>query len=129
VITNPKFVNIYVRDPQAALEFYTEKLGFELQTDQPMGPPGESTPRWIEVRPPGAQTYLVLFTPDGMETRVGGFSSVWFDCDDLDTTFKDLQAKGVEITTEPQVADWDPNQRWAQFQDPDGNVFGLSQRD
>ena len=38
MITHVKFVGIPVRDQQRALEFYTEKLGFAIATDQPMGP-------------------------------------------------------------------------------------------
>ena len=46
MITQLKFVGIPVSDQDRALAFYTEKLGFEISTDQPMGP-GK---RWIELR-------------------------------------------------------------------------------
>lgn len=54
---------------------------------------------------------------------------MWFDCDDLDATFADLKAKGVEFPVEPETVPWDPdsNSRWAQFADPDGNL-GLSEQ-
>jgi catechol 2,3-dioxygenase-like lactoylglutathione lyase family enzyme len=58
MIRGIKFVSVPVRDQDAALEFYTAKLGFTIITDQPFG-----TQRWIELRIPGAETGLVLFTP------------------------------------------------------------------
>ena len=56
-----KFVSIPVRDQDRALAFWTEKMGLQIVTDKPMGP-GQ---RWIELKVPGAQTGLALFTPDG----------------------------------------------------------------
>ncbi len=125
MITSARFVNIAVRDQQRALDFYTGVLGFELLMDQPMGP-DEGAPRWIEVKPPKGDTYLVLFTPEGQEDQIGRFGPVWFQCDDLDDTYEDLRSKGVEFPVPPQVAPWDPSTRWAQFSDPDGNSFGVS---
>lgn len=132
MITNPRFVVLYVSDQQQALDFCTKMLGFEVQNDAPYS----EDARWIEVRPPGARTYLVLAAADPqvqamIRERRGPMAHVWFDCDDLDATFADLDAKGVEFPVEPQTAPWDPsgNTRWAQFADPDGNLYGLSQRD
>ncbi len=125
MITNPRFTTIYVRDQQRSLDFFTGPIGFTVRADQSMGP-GDDAPRWIEVSPPEGPTFLVLYLagPDE-ENRVGVFGSVWFDCDDLDATFADLSAKGVEFPVEPRAADWDPSARWAQFADPDGNTYGL----
>lgn len=131
MLTRPRFVALYVNDQQQALEFFTDTLGFELLTDAPYG----EDARWIEVRKPGAQTYLVLSKADPqvqsmIRERLGTMSPVWFDCDDLDATYADLRAKGVQFTVEPQPAPWDPsgNSRWAQFADPEGTLFGLSQQ-
>jgi uncharacterized glyoxalase superfamily protein PhnB len=127
VITNARFVSLSIRDQQKALEFFRDLLGFEVLVDQPMGEE-QGGPRWIEVCPPDGQTHVVLFAPDEQQDRVGGFSNVWFDCDDLDRTYQELSARGVEFPVPPSVADWDPSSRWAQFKDPDGNLYGLSQR-
>ena len=54
-----KFVSIPVRDQEQALAFYTEKLGFQILTDQPF----DAKQRWIELRIPGSETKVVLFTP------------------------------------------------------------------
>jgi catechol 2,3-dioxygenase-like lactoylglutathione lyase family enzyme len=69
MITQLKFIGIPVSDQDRALAFYTEKLGFEISTDQPMGP-GQ---RWIELRIARSATRVVLFTPDGQEDRIGTF--------------------------------------------------------
>jgi uncharacterized glyoxalase superfamily protein PhnB len=125
VITNPRFVALYVTDQDRAVEFWSKKVGFDVQLDVPYEE--GSSVRWIEVKPPKGDTYLVLSIPqEGEENRLGGFSNVWFQCDDLDATFKDLKSKGVEFPVEPENAPWDPSSRWAQFSDPDGNLYGLS---
>ncbi len=131
MITNPKFVTIYVSDQGQAREFFTETLGCDLLTDAPFGDSGD---RWIEVGFPGAQTYLVLapadpHVRDTIRERLGSMSYVWFSTDDLDRTHAELVEKGVEFPVAPQAAPWDPTgtTRWAQFTDPDGNVYGVSQ--
>ena len=127
MITKANFVNIYVSDPERALAFYTKALGFEKLTDAPMGEEmGEDLAggRWIAVAPKGAETHFVLYTPPGLESRVGGFSNIAFDSNDIVATCEDLKTKGVEITVEPQQMPWG---WWAQFKDSEGNEFGLSQ--
>jgi predicted enzyme related to lactoylglutathione lyase len=121
MITKAGTVSVYVSDQQRALEFYTEKLGFEKRADEPMGPDS----RWIEVAPPGAETSLVLFTPEGMESRIGSFAGVVLACDDVRRTFEELRGRGVEFTEEPREQPWG---MWASFKDQDGNVFGLTAR-
>jgi predicted enzyme related to lactoylglutathione lyase len=123
MITKARSVGIYVTDQQRALDFYTQKLGFKLLQDQPMGADmGDA--RWIEVAPEGAETPFVLFTPPGSESRVGGFQNVIFDTDDIQGTYENLRAKGVEFSQAPAKMPWG---WWAQIKDPDGNEFGLGQ--
>jgi predicted enzyme related to lactoylglutathione lyase len=127
MITKGRAVNIYVTDQDRALAFYRDMLGFEVIMDTPMGdmgPPGHEDKRWIAVKPTGAETHFILYTPPGMEDRVGGFSNLMFEADDIQATFADLKGKGVEFTEEPAQQGWG---WWAQFKDPDGNEFGLSQ--
>src|SRR3954453_4501493 len=76
-----KFVSIPTRDQQRALDFYTQALGFRVVTDQPFG-----EQRWIELRIPGADTGVVLFTPPGQEDRIGGFMNLSFASDDVAKT-------------------------------------------
>ena len=116
-----KFVSIPVRDQDRALEFYTQKLGFKVVTDQPF----DDTQRWIELRFPGADTRLVLFTPTGHEDRIGGFTNLAFVADNVERTYQELAAKGVEFVGPPMTADWGSS---AIFRDPDGNQFVLSSK-
>jgi catechol 2,3-dioxygenase-like lactoylglutathione lyase family enzyme len=60
------------RNQDAALKFYTEKLGFKVLTDQPL----TDKQRWIELLIPGEESKLALFTPEGHENRIGSFSAV-----------------------------------------------------
>jgi lactoylglutathione lyase len=50
-------ITVHVTDQDKALAFYTQKLGFEMRADMPMGP----DQRWLEVAPPGAQTRILLY--------------------------------------------------------------------
>ncbi len=125
MITGARFTTLYVRDQQAALDFWTTKVGFELLTDAPYDNEGQQ--RWIEVNAPKSDVYFVLHKVDGThEELIGTMSLVWFACDDLDATFKELTANGVSFPEEPQDAPWNPGTRWAQFADPDANVYGVS---
>ena len=124
MLTAVRSVGIYVGDQDRAKEFFTGTLGFELVQDTPMGE-GPGAARWIEVAPPDRNVILVLFTPEGDEDRVGTFSNVLFECDDIQTTHTQLAARGVEFTEEPSRQFWG---WWAVFKDPDGNTYGLGQR-
>src|ERR1051325_6144383 len=101
MITHLKFAGIPVRDQEKALRFWTEVVGFRVQTDQPMG-----NQRWIELSIGNAQTGLVLFTPEGHEDRVGTFFNGSLACDDVDATYRQLQAKGVEFVAPPTKQPW-----------------------
>jgi catechol 2,3-dioxygenase-like lactoylglutathione lyase family enzyme len=122
MLTKVRSVGIYVSDQQRALDFFRDALGCEVVADIPMGE-GEGASRWIEVKLPRDDTKLILFTPEGQENRIGEFSNVIFHCDDIEQTYEELSAKGVEFPTKPEQAAW--GQWWAVFQDPDGNRFGL----
>src|ERR1700691_3856152 len=115
-------VSIPVRDQNAALKFYTEKLGFKVATDQYFG---DDKQRWIELMIPGAESKLALFTPEGHEDRIGTFQSLTFWCDDVFATAKALASKGVEFTQEPKAEVWGT---FALFKDADGNQFVVSSR-
>lgn len=119
MITHLKFVGIPIRDQPRALKFYTEKLGFEIATDQPFS----DRQRWIELRIANSPTRIVLFTPEGQEDRIGTFFNGSFACDDVDATFRQLRQRGVEFVREPAKESWGTS---AIFKDPDGNQFVLS---
>jgi len=115
-----KFVSIPTRDQDRALAFWTGKLAFRVVTDQPFG-----EQRWIELRIPGAETAFVLFTPEGHEDRIGGFMNMAFSADDVQKTYEELTARGVEFVQPPKTESWRTS---AVFKDPDGNVFALSSK-
>lgn len=117
-----KFCTIPVQDQDRALKFYTEKLGCEVRTDQPFGP----GMRWIEVGWPGKETSLVLFTPPGMEERVGSFAMASLVAEDIDQTYKEWAAKGVEFVEVPTRQPWGLQ---AIFKDSEGNSFVMTQEE
>jgi predicted enzyme related to lactoylglutathione lyase len=119
MIRRIKFASVPVRDQDRALDFYVNQLGFVVQTDQPMGP-GK---RWIEIRPPKGDTGLALFTPDGHEDRIGSFTGLSFECDDVQKTYDELKAKGVEFAKPPQAQPWG---MFAILKDSEGNQIVLS---
>jgi predicted enzyme related to lactoylglutathione lyase len=119
MIRKLKFASIPVRDQDRALDFYLHVLGFILVTDQPMGP-GQ---RWVEVRPPKGDAGIALFTPPGHEDRVGTFTGLSLECDDVQKTYDELCAKGVEFAKHPKKESWGVS---AILKDSEGNQIVLS---
>jgi uncharacterized glyoxalase superfamily protein PhnB len=119
MIKHAQFVTVPVKNQDEALDFYKNKLGFEVLTDVPFG----NGMRWLEVAPPGAQTRFTLFTPPGFEDRVGTFTGISFATDDIHATFQQMRDRGVTFTEEPTEQPWGGIQ--AQFVDQDGNGYVL----
>jgi predicted enzyme related to lactoylglutathione lyase len=94
MIKQIKFVSIPVADQNRALDFYTEKLGFTIITDQPF----DEKQRWIELRVPKAETRVVLFTAEGEEKRIGSMMPMSYACDDIDKTYEELKKRGWSST-------------------------------
>ena len=122
MIKGIKFVNIPVADQARALRFYTEKLGLTIATDQAMGPAGQ---RWIELRIPGAETLIDLFTPQGHEDRVGTFVPLSLWADDVEGTYETLKARGVEFQAPPKKEPWGTS---VIFKDSEGNQLHIGSR-
>ena len=122
MIKGIKFVNIPVADQARALAFYTEMLGFTVATNQPMGPHGA---RWIELKIPGADTRVSLFTPPGHEDRVGTFVPLSLWADDVEGTYGTLRARGVEFLSPPKKEPWGTS---VIFKDSEGNQLHLGSR-
>jgi predicted enzyme related to lactoylglutathione lyase len=114
-----KTVCVFVEDQQRALEFYTQKLGFELRRNESMGP----TANWLEVAPPGAQTSLVLY-PKAMMTNWQEMKpAVRFHCTYVEDTCPPLEANGV---CTPAALGEFGTRASGEFADPDGNEFGMT---
>jgi catechol 2,3-dioxygenase-like lactoylglutathione lyase family enzyme len=85
-------VMIPVSDQDAAIAFYTEKLGFELTADTPFGD-GE---RWVEVTPTGGGASLALVPPRG-DYQTSRMTGVALDTSDAAAVQADLKGKGVDV--------------------------------
>src|SRR6476659_10662024 len=118
MIKQIKFVSVPVADQDRALDFYTEKLGFTIITDQPF----DDKQRWIELRVPEAETRVVLFTTDDDKGRIGTFMNRSYTCDDLQKTYEELKKRGVEFENPPKKEHWG---NFAIFKDSEGNRFVL----
>ena len=121
MIKRIKFLGIPVSDQDRALTFYTEKLGFRILTDQQMS----GSQRWIELSIPGADTGVVLFTPDGQEDRIGTFLNTSWEVDNVEKTYEELQGKGVEFSGPPEKQPWGT---FVKLKDSEGNQIVLSSR-
>jgi len=121
-------------DPDAALAFYRDKLGFEVRQDV-----GYNGLRWITVGPPGQPDTSVVLNPPqanpGLtddERRViaemmakGTFGAILLATKDLDGTFERLQAGDVEVVQEPTEQPY--GVRDCAFRDPAGNMVRIQE--
>lgn len=94
-ITQVGTAMVPVSDQDAAIAFYTSKLGFELRSDTPFG----NNNRWVEVAPAGASTTVALVTPMqgepvGIDTRIA------YSTSDIDADHQAMRAAGVEVDAE-----------------------------
>lgn len=109
-------VPLHVHDQDAALAFYTEKVGLAVGTDFTM----EDGYRWLTVKVPGAEApeiFLMKVDPEvDIPSMLGGFI---FHSDDCQATYEQLQARGVEFAEAPAKQMWGIQ---AGFKDPDGNM-------
>lgn len=112
-----KSLTLFVADQDAALSFYTEKLGFVIRDDRTM-----TSFRWLEVAPEGAETGMVLF-PSLPGKEAGRTSGVLLRVNDVAETVEALRAAGVDVTG-PTQRPWGAE---ATFTDPDGNGFVLTE--
>lgn len=104
-----------VADQDAAIAFYTEKLGFELRADVPFGPEGHES-RWVEVAPPGSVARLALNPPMGAY-QPGG-SGIGVETGDLRGEHARLTALGVDVDALMEAPGAPP---LFMLRDPDGN--------
>ncbi len=114
-VTNLGVAMFTVSDQDAALAFYTGKLGFELRGDSRFGEHGEM--RWIEVAPPGSRTRLALNPPSGGQPGGGG---IGVETPDVLGEHKRLTAiGGIDVDPEPMRIPGAP--LMFGLRDPDGN--------
>ena len=121
-------VTLVVKDYDPAIAFFTGTLGFELVEDSPSLTDDGRPKRWVVVRPPGAETGLLLAKADGEDQaaiagkqaagRVGFFLRV----DDFDGMYLRLASAGVRFVRPPRSESYG---RVAVFQDIAGNSWDL----
>ena len=105
-----------VADQDAALAFYTEKLGFEVRGDVRFGEHDEM--RWLEVAPPGSHARLALNPPMG---DAPGGSSIGVETKDVLGEHARLTAiGGIDVDPEPMRTPGAP--LLFMLRDPDGNT-------
>jgi len=109
-----KFTTVPVQNQARALEFYTKKMGLKVFTDQPMG---DSDSRWIELQVPGAETRVVLLMQANHQP--GHLPAAVFVADNVQATYEELAARGVEFTQGPKKESWGEH---AIFKDSEGNL-------
>ncbi|MEU6796102.1 VOC family protein [Nonomuraea wenchangensis] len=123
-------------DPEAALAFYRDTLGFEIRKDV-----GHGGMRWITVGPPGQPGTSIVLYPLGADPGVteeeqrvitemmakGTFGGILLAAGDVDAAFDKVQATGAEVMQEP--TDQPYGVRDCAFRDPAGNMIRISQRD
>jgi uncharacterized glyoxalase superfamily protein PhnB len=121
-------------DPEAALAFYRDVLGFELRNDV-----GYEGMRWLTVGPPGQPEVNIVLHPPGADPGVteeerrtiaemmakGTYASIMLATKDLDSTFEQLQAKDVDIVQEPIQQAW--GMRDCAVRDPAGNMVRIQE--
>lgn len=114
---------VVVNDQDDAIRFYTETLGFEKLTDDPIG----DSFRWVTVAPPGSDAALALLRPQDLgqgSEAVGKSTGISLSTDDLDGTYERYKSRGVRFDNPPEVMPW--GGKATTFQDHDGNSFFLA---
>jgi catechol 2,3-dioxygenase-like lactoylglutathione lyase family enzyme len=108
-------VIVPVSDQDRSLDFYTEKLGFEVRADVPMGDGN----RWLAVAPPGSEASVAIMPPRPGETPQNTQTCIAFATDDVDAGHAALEERGVDV--DEIMGGEGPVPRMFFFRDPDGN--------
>lgn len=128
---------LWVHDQDIALDFWTNKVGFEVREDVTVAEMGDF--RWLTVAPPGQDDLtLVLMAIPGppmvdvttgtqiAELTAKGFAGTLFlATDDAVKAYEELSARGVEFTETPTEQPYGID---CGFRDPSGNSVRLAQR-
>jgi len=121
-------IAIVVADYEPAIAFFVGVLGFELVEDSPSLTDGGRPKRWVVVRPPGAETGVLLSRADGerqaaaVGNQVVGRVGFFLRVDDFGVAYERMVSAGVEFLTSPRV---EPYGRCAVFLDIAGNRWDL----
>jgi lactoylglutathione lyase len=125
MIKDVPLTGIFVNDQEAALDFYTNKLGLEMIQDEPYG----EGSRWITVSPAEMRIRIVLKKAEhdhekAMVGRSDGAPVLTLGTDDVRAAYEELRARGVRFLGEPYRYPWGLA---ASLLDQDGNPVLLQQ--
>lgn len=116
-------VMLYVNNQDKCKAFWTEKLGFEVVSEEVNGPM-----RWIEVAPKGAATSIVLHNKElvaQMNPEMNlGTPSLMFYTEQFDQLYRDLADKHVTVGEIVQL----PTGRVFNFADQEQNYFAVMEK-
>lgn len=121
-------ITIVVDNYDRAIEFFTGILGFDLVEDSPSLTNDGRPKRWVVVRPPGAETGILLARADGQDqaavagNQVAGRVGFFLRVGDFDAAYARMTAAGVEFVSAPRS---EPYGRVAVFLDVVGNRWDL----
>lgn len=121
-------------DPEAALVFYRDTLGFEVRSDV-----GSGAMRWITVGPAGQPGTSILLAPPAADPGItederrtvaemmakGTYGWILLATQDLDATFEKVQAGDTEVIQEPTLQPY--GVRDCAFRDPAGNQIRIQE--
>jgi uncharacterized glyoxalase superfamily protein PhnB len=127
---------IWVHDQDAALDFYTRKLGMEVRSDVTLPEMGNF--RWLTVGPAGQPDISIVLmaipgapvmdaeTAEQVRTLMAkGFAgTVFLTTDDCQAAYEELTARGVEFNEPPEERPYGID---SGFRDPSGNSIRLTQ--
>jgi catechol 2,3-dioxygenase-like lactoylglutathione lyase family enzyme len=132
MLTSLTISSLYVLDQDQALDFYVGALGLEVGSDLDLG-----FMRWLTVRVPGEEREILLERPGApaldeataaqvrdLVTKGASAGTLFFRTDDVQQTWDDLKAKGVELPEEPTPRDYGTD---FGFRDPFGNHVRVAQ--
>ena len=118
-ITQLGRVMVPVNDQDAAIDWYTTKLGFSLAADVPFG----EGDRWVEVAPPNGGAAIALVPPRG-DYQPGRMTGIALESSDPRADHAELQANGVDVDAEIMGGDGTVPLLFF-FRDQDGNSLLL----
>lgn len=123
-----ELVALIVREYDPAIRFFVDLLQFELVEDSPSLTNDGRPKRWIVVRPPGAQTGILLARADGEQQtgaigqQFAGRVGLFLRVENFDEFHQRLVAAGICFLSPPRIEAYG---KVAVFLDPERNRWDL----
>ncbi|PAJ74956.1 hypothetical protein CJF42_07730 [Pseudoalteromonas sp. NBT06-2] len=121
-------IALVVKDYDEAIDFYVNKLKFELIEDTSQA---EQDKRWVVVSPPGSNGVTILLARaskheqnDFVGNQTGGRVFLFLSTDDFWRDYNRMVSDGIKFVREPQKQDYGTV---AVFEDLYGNLWDLLQ--